>query len=76
MIRPMAEVEVKTLKGFNNQGSYAKRGATIVVDELRARELLRNGLIEEYEMKQAPAPENKAAPVQKQKPAGKPKTKE
>lgn len=72
----MADIEVRTLKGFNNQGSYAKRGSTITVDELRARELLRNGLIEEYDMKQAPTPENKAAPVQKQKPLAKPKAKE
>ncbi|AVK22738.1 hypothetical protein CSB90_5509 [Pseudomonas aeruginosa] len=43
---------------------------------MRARELRANGLIEGCEMKQAPAPENKAAPAQKQKPAGKPKAKE
>ncbi|HDY5025905.1 hypothetical protein [Pseudomonas aeruginosa] len=72
----MPELEVKTLKGFINQGSYVKRGSTITVDELRARELRANGLIEGCERKQAPAPENKAAPAQKQKPAGKPKAKE
>jgi hypothetical protein len=58
----MPEVSVKTIKGFNNDGVYAKRGSTITVDEQRARDLLRNGLIEEYDMKKAEEPENKKAP--------------
>lgn len=58
----MPEVSVKTIKGFNNDGVYAKRGSTIKVDEQRARDLLRNGLIEEYDVKKAQEPENKKAP--------------
>lgn len=58
----MSEVSVKTIKGFNNDGVYAKRGSTIKVDEQRARDLLRNGLIEEYDMKKAEESENKKAP--------------
>lgn len=67
----MPEVTVKTVKGFNNQGVYAKRGSEITVDEQRARELHRNGLIEEYDMKQASDPDNKQAPEPANK-AGKP----
>lgn len=58
----MPEVSVKTIKGFNNDGVYAKRGSTITVEEQRARELHRNGLIEDYDMKSAQEPENKKAP--------------
>lgn len=58
----MADVKVKTVKGFNNDGVYAKRGSSITVDEQRARDLLRNGLIEEYDVKNAEEPENKKAP--------------
>lgn len=58
----MPEVSVKTIKGFNNDGVYAKRGSTITVDEQRARELHRNGLIEEYDMKNAQESDNKKAP--------------
>ncbi len=58
----MPEVSVKTIKGFNNDGVYAKRGSTITVDEQRARDLHRNGLIEDYDMKNAPEPDNKKAP--------------
>lgn len=49
----MPDVKVKTIKGFNNGGQYAKRNTEITVDELRARDLLRNGLIEEYDVKKA-----------------------
>lgn len=63
----MPEVKVKTIKGFLNGGIYAKRGTEITVDELRARDLLRNGLIEEYDVKKAEEPENKKA----QEPANK-----
>lgn len=58
----MPEVNVKTIKGFNNGGVYAKRGSTISVDEQRARDLLLNGLIEDYDVKKAAEPENKKAP--------------
>lgn len=58
----MPDVKVKTIKGFNNDGQYAKRSTEITVDELRARDLLRNGLIEDYDVKQAQEPENKKAP--------------
>jgi acetolactate synthase regulatory subunit len=52
----MPDVKVKTIKGFNNGGQYAKRNTEITVDELRARDLLRNGLIEEYDVKKAEEP--------------------
>lgn len=58
----MSEVKVKTIKGFINGGVYAKRGTEITVEESRARDLLRNGLIEEYDVKKAEVPENKKAP--------------
>jgi len=58
----MQDVKVKTIKGFNNGGTYVKRNQEITVDELRARELLRNGLIEDYDVKKAQEPENKKAP--------------
>jgi len=67
----MPEVNVKTVKGFNNEGVYAKRNSEITVDEQRARDLLRNGLIEEYDMKQASEPQNKQAPEPTNK-SGKP----
>lgn len=57
----MPDVKVKTIKGFNNGGAYVKRNQDITVDELRARDLLRNGLIEDYDVKQAQEPENKKA---------------
>lgn len=72
----MQEIEVKTIKGFNGGAGYIKRGSTITVDEVRAGDLHRNGLIEDYELKQAPEPENKQAPTPANKggkPASKPK---
>jgi len=66
----MPDIEVTTIKGFNNQGQYAKRGCNITVDELRARDLLRNGLIEDYGGKTAAKPENKAASPPANKAAG------
>ncbi|MPS97501.1 hypothetical protein [Pseudomonas sp.] len=72
----MPDIKVKTIKGFNNEGVYAKRNTEITVDELRARDLLRNGLIEEYDVKKAEEPENKKAPEPTNKggkPAAKPK---
>ncbi|WP_241507392.1 hypothetical protein [Pseudomonas sp. AFG_SD02_1510_Pfu_092] len=53
---------MKTIKGFNNGGAYVKRNQEITVDELRARDLLRNGLIEDYDVKKAQEPDNKKAP--------------
>lgn len=58
----MPDIKVKTVKGFNNNGVYAKRNSEITVSELRAQDLLRNGLIEDYREKQGVAPENKMAP--------------
>lgn len=73
----MPDITVKTTKGFNTDGlgadqKYVKRGADITVDESLARDLLRNGLIEEYDVKQEP--ENKKAPEPKTKASGKGKT--
>lgn len=77
----MPDITVKAIKGFNADGldsgeKYVKRGAEFTVDESVARDLRRNGLIEEYDVKQAPEPENKqaketdnkAAPEASQKP--------
>ncbi|MGO0633438.1 hypothetical protein ACTORR_26020 [Pseudomonas sp. SAR267] len=72
----MPEVSVKTIKGFNNDGVYAKRGSTITVDEQRARDLFRNGLIEEYDLKKAQEPENKKAPEPANKAAKPPASKQ
>ncbi|GEM_PF-884864 len=58
----MADVKVKTLKGFNNQGVYAKRGSTITVSVERAKELALLGLTEEPKVEKARAePQNKMA---------------
>ena len=78
----MTDIQVKTKAGFNNDGVYAKRGSTITVTELRAKELYRNGLIEDFaglkaaeapDNKSAPQPDNKAAPTPKPQRAAKPK---
>jgi len=58
----MPDIEVRTLKSFLTDEGYVKKHTTITVDEFRARELLRNGLIEDYDMKKAEVPENKKAP--------------
>ncbi|WP_278929755.1 hypothetical protein [Pseudomonas qingdaonensis] len=58
----MPDIKVTTTKGFINGSTYVKRDREITVDELRARDLLRNGLIKDYREKSAPAPENKMAP--------------
>ena len=55
----MPDIEVKTKKGFLNGHEYVKKGRDITVDEFRAKDLHRNGLIEDYDVKQAPEPENK-----------------
>ncbi|WP_236170438.1 hypothetical protein [Pseudomonas parakoreensis] len=72
----MPDITVKTLKGFNTDGlnsgeKYVKRGAEITVDESLARDLRRNGLIEEYDVKNAQTPENKKAQEPNNKGAGK-----
>ena len=72
----MPNIKVKTKKGFLNGDNYVKKGKEITVDEIRAKALLLNGLIEEYDVKQAAEPENKqakeadnkAAPEASQKP--------
>lgn len=79
----MPDIKVTTKKGFLNAGEYVKKGRDITVDEFRAKELLRNGLIEEYDVKQAVEPENKqakqsdnkAAPAATTKPKGELKNK-
>lgn len=69
----MAEVKVKTLKGFNNQGVYAKRGSTITLSVERAKELAQLGLIEEPKVEKAKAePQNKQASKPANKAAAKP----
>jgi len=62
------QLTVTALKGFDNAGTYVKRGTQIAVSELHARELERNGLIarENPEVsgaaeKAAPRPKNKKA---------------
>lgn len=69
----MADVKVKTLKGFNNQGMYAKRGSTISVSVERAKELALLGLVEEPKVEKAKAePQNKQASKPANKAAAKP----
>lgn len=74
----MPDITVTAIKGFNTDGlgsaeKYVKRGAEITVDELIARDLQRNGLIEDYDMKNAATPENKQAPKPENKSVSKPK---
>lgn len=71
----MADVKVKTCKSFRGVEGYVKKNTTIEVDEFRARDLLRSGLIEEYEVKSAEKPENKQAPTPSNKAAAKPAAK-
>lgn len=69
----MADVKVKTLKGFNNQGVYANRGSTISVSPERAKELAVLGLVEETKVEKAKAePQNKQASKAANKAAAKP----
>lgn len=69
----MANVKVKTLKGFINEGVYAKRGSTISVSPERAKELALNGLIEETKVEKSKAePQNKQASKPANKAAAKP----
>lgn len=76
----MPDITVKAIKGFNADGlgsgeKYVKRGAEFTVDESVARDLRRNGLIEGYDVKNAPALENKQAPTPANKSAAKPASK-
>ncbi len=71
----MPDIQVKTIKGFDSEGTYVKRGSTITVDEFRASDLHANGLIEDYDMKNAEKPENKKAPEPADKAAAKQSTK-
>ena len=71
----MPEIQLKTKKGFLNGHVYAKRGSTITADELRAADLHRLGLVEDYEVKEAENAENKKAPEAENKAAPKPDTK-
>lgn len=71
----MTDIKVKTIKAFDNQGTYAKRGSTITVDEFRAADLHANGLIEDFRVKKAAEPENKKAPEPDNKSAQKAKAK-
>lgn len=72
----MPDITVKAIKGFNADGlgsgeRYVKRGAEFTVDESVARDLRRNGLIEEYDVKNAPALENKQGKTPSNKSAAK-----
>lgn len=69
----MRKITVKTLKGFDNQGTYVGPGETITVDANRALDLRLNGLIEDHDVKNSPAPDNKQAPAPANKAAPKPK---
>lgn len=62
-------VTVKTIKAFNNGRQYVAKNCLIEVEEIRARELEANGLVERFTAKKAPEPENKMAkePKNKQK---------
>lgn len=68
----MTDIKVKTVKGFEWRGDYARPGSDIEASELDARELLRNGLIEDYNAKSAEAPANKKAAEPGNKSAAKP----
>ncbi|MCY1454577.1 hypothetical protein D9M71_716540 [compost metagenome] len=69
----MTDIKLKTIKGFEWRGSYARPGSDIAASELDARELLRNGLIEDYNVKAAEAPDNKMDQEPNNKAAAKPK---
>jgi hypothetical protein len=71
----MSDIKLKTIKGFEWRGAYAPPRSDIEANELDARELLRNGLIEDYTVKSAETPENKNAPAPDNKSAPKPGTK-
>lgn len=56
------KIKVKTLKGFDNEGTYAKRGSEIEVTRDRYNDLKENDLVEDPEVtkkKAAAKPDNK-----------------
>ncbi|AVI87290.1 hypothetical protein YA0016_27290 [Pseudomonas syringae] len=69
----MPDIQVKTIKGFDSEGHYVKRGSTITVDEFRASDLHANGLIEDYKVKKSEELSNKKAPEPDNKSLNKPK---
>ncbi|MNC12097.1 hypothetical protein D3C75_598100 [compost metagenome] len=71
----MTDIKLKTVKGFEWRGAYAPPRSDIEASELDARELLRNGLIEDYTVKAAEPVENKKAPEPDNKSEPKPNTK-
>ncbi|MNE13136.1 hypothetical protein D3C76_1030380 [compost metagenome] len=71
----MTDIKLKTVKGFEWRGAYAPPRSAIEASELDARELLRNGLIEDYTVKAAEPVENKKAPEPDNKSEPKPNTK-
>lgn len=68
----MTDIKLKTIKGFEWRGTYAPPRSDIEAAELDARELRRNGLVEDYTLKTADPPENKKAPELDNKAAPKP----
>ena len=71
----MTDIKLKTIKGFEWRGAYAPPRSDIEATELDARELLRNGMVEDYTVKATDPPENKKAPELDNKSAPKPGTK-
>jgi hypothetical protein len=69
----MDEITVKTVKGFDNGGTFVQPGSSITVTTTRAGDLLGNGLIEDFKVKSAETSENKKAPEPSNKAAPKPK---
>ena len=66
----MEDVKITAVKGFLNGNVYAKKGTTLQVSEIRARDLEANGLAVRGE-KKAPEPQNKmAAPPANKSKAG------
>lgn len=71
----MTDIKLKTIKGFEWRGAYAPPRSDIEAAELDARELRRNGLVEDYTVKAGESPENKKAAEPDNKSAPKPSTK-
>lgn len=69
----MDEITVKTLKGFDNGGTFVQPGSSITVTTTRAGDLLGNGLIEDYQVKAAEPVANKKAAEPANKAGPKPK---
>ena len=71
----MTDIKLKTIKGFEWRGEYASPRSDIEASELDARELRRNGMVEDYTVKAAEPLENKKAPELDNKSAPKSQTK-